>query len=570
MILEALVMGGTIYAGVQAYQQLLSKPQRAWLQNYFPRRRGQPTKVEPAAPLPALQKANQDLALSSASLGLTVTALLFLQPTLSLASLPLMLYVFIPTYQAAYQTLTKERRINNAVLDATRMTLCVVMGYTFIAAINSWLQAFSQRLSVQAESDLQQTLDQLLGEDEKMRWVYTRGAEVEKPLAQLQEGDIVAIGPGDTVPATGLVLYGAAKVDQRLALGEAMLVAKQVGERVVAASVVQWGQLYVQLEESPPPPLAQQIRHVLDQTATAKTYTQQLGERGADHMAPRMMAAFALMLPFLGVNHAAAFLCTGFGAHMRTLGPLTVRRFVTQAAEAGLLIKDPRALEAGNLINTVIIDSQLLADPIQRAQTKSLIYTLRQRPWLGEGVTPHRFAVYLLVEADEEAARRLVAEVGCDDYLLEPTIAGRAALVERLQAAKRTICYVGQGANDAAVMEKATVSIALRSVSAIATTPAQLVLLDNDLRHIAHFFTLATAFGAKQGVNLLLPISLDIVDLGTTLILHFGLVYSVLFNYSGLLLSAFYAGLPLSTNASAPKVSSVPEDRLALPAPRDA
>lgn len=566
MILEALVMGGTIYAGVQAYQQLLTKPRRAWLQDYLPHRRGLPTKVELAAPLPALQKANQDLALSTASLGLTVTAVIAMNPTLSLASVPLMLYVFIPTYRAAYQTLTQERRINNAVLDATRMTVCVVMGYTFIGALNSWLQAFSQRVSVQAESDLQQTLTQLLGEEAKALWIYAKGTELEKLLTEVKAGDVVAVGPGDTVPAAGLVLYGAAKVDQRLALGDARLVTKQVGERVVAASTVQSGQLYIQLEETPPPPLAQQIRRVLEQTPTAKTYTQQLGERGADHMAPRMMAAFALTLPFLGVNHAAAFLCTGFGAHTRTLGPLTVRRFVTQAAAAGVLVKNPRALEVGNLVNTVIIDSHLLATPALQAQAKTVIHTLRQRPWLMEGVAPHRFAVYLMAD-NEDAARRLVGELGCDDYLLEPTMSGRAALVERLQTAGRTICYVGQGVADAVVMEKATLAIALHGVATIATTPAQVLLLDNDLRHLAHFFTLATAFGAKQGVNLLLPIGLDVVDLGTTLILHFGLVYSVLFNYSGLLLSAFYAGLPLPTKAEAPTSAPASAAGLALPAP---
>ncbi|MBX3012984.1 MAG: hypothetical protein KF832_15820 [Caldilineaceae bacterium] len=543
MIVGALVVGGTLYAGVQAYQQLRTKVPAPWRKWSLPRLRAQPLpQATPASP--ALQKANQTLALSSASLGLTVTAIVLMQPLLSVATLPLVLYVFAPTYRMAYQALVRERRITNAVLDATRMTVCVVMGYALIGAINAWLQAFSQRIGVQADDELQQILTRLMGETETAIWLYRNGAEVEARLADVKSGDVVVIGPGDAVPATGVVIYGTAQVDQRLALGESLPVEKQSGDRVAAATIVQRGRLYVQLEQAPPPPLATMVRTLLEETPTHTTYAQAWGEQQANRMAPRMFAAFFLTLPLLGVNHAAAFLCTGFGAHMRTLGPLAVRRFIGQAAQAGLLIKDPRALEAANLVNTVIFNADLLADPTLRGQAKTLLHHLRQRPWLMEGITPHRFAAYVLVKNDEEAARQLVAEVGLDDYLLEPSSLGQATLVERLQTGGRRICYVGQGETDAPVMQKASVAIALRALATAQTTPAHVLLLDNNLLAIESFFRFATAFGAKQGVSLLAPIGLDILDLFTTLVLQFGLIYSVLFNYSGLLLGAFYANAP--------------------------
>ena len=89
MILEALVLGGTVYAGVQAYQRLLTKPQGAWLRARLPWRQPSPLQVVPSAANPTLEKANYDLALSSASLGISFTAIVAAQPLLSLASLPL-------------------------------------------------------------------------------------------------------------------------------------------------------------------------------------------------------------------------------------------------------------------------------------------------------------------------------------------------------------------------------------------------------------------------------------------------------------------------------------------------
>jgi hypothetical protein len=43
----------------------------------------------------------------------------------------------------------------------------------------------------------------------------------------------------------------------------------------------------------------------------------------------------------------------------------------------------------------------------------------------------------------------------------------------------------------------------------------------------------------------LTPIGLDLVDIATTLFIHLGLVYSLLFNYAGLLLGAANARLPV-------------------------
>jgi hypothetical protein len=72
----------------------------------------------------------------------------------------------------------------------------------------------------------------------------------------------------------------------------------------------------------------------------------------------------------------------------------------------------------------------------------------------------------------------------------------------------------------------------------VTTTSAHIVLLDNDLGQLGRCFDLAAAFVAKQGFSLMTPIGFDLVDITTTVFVHLGLVYSVLYNYTGLLLGA--------------------------------
>lgn len=544
MIFETLLFGSTLYAGAKTYQQLKAKGYLPLRQGWFSRQATTtPVRVEPEQASPDVEKANQLLVLSVASMGLTVTGTFFSVPLLSLASLPLVAYVFAPTFQAAYTTAVQERRINNAVMDATRITLCVIMRYDFVTALNACLQAGSQKLFAQAEADFQHQLQKIFGADHATVWRFTGGAEVQTALADVGYDAVVALGSGDTIPATGVVLYGTAWVDERIATGDTTLVQKTVGEEVRAASLVQSGQLYIQLAQTPPPPLLDTLRTTLAQTAERKSWVQQVGEASADRMAPWMFASFVLSLPILGPNHAAAFLTTGFGAHLRTLGPYTIRNFLIPAAQEGIVIKDAHVLEAANLVNTLIFDQRVLADPAARASARATIQRLRQRPM--PPVKPDQpFAAYVLVGPGEaENAQTLIAELGLDDYLTGLTVGERATLLEHLTMSGRRICYIGNGEDDREVMKKALVAMAWRGTS-VTTDAAQVILVTRDLSALVRFFELAATFTAKQSFNLVTPIGLDLVDIATTLFLHWDLVYSVMFTYSGLLLGALNGHQP--------------------------
>lgn len=558
MILEILVLGSTVYAGTRAYRQVKEKgtltlptftlPKR-WLT-----RQARPIAVSATtAPVtPAVQQANQSLLISSTSLGLAAASVWLANPALSLASVPLMLYVFAPTYRAAWRILRQERRINNDVLDATRITVCVIMRYDLVAALNACLQAFTQKTIVQAEAEFEQELSKLFGEAQTEAWIFTKEIELPRSLTQLTTGDVVVANSGEAIPADGRVVYGTAWVDERFATGDTKPVWKWAGERVAAATVVESGLLYVQLDQAATVPLTRRMRDALADTTAQKSYFQQLGEQGAKRMAPRSLLAFAIALPLMGPNRAAGLLTTGFGNSLHTLSPYTTRNFLVPAARRGILIKDAHALEGTILVNTLLFDHQILRDPVARQSAKATIHALRQRPWLMQGVSPHRFAVYVLVQAGEEvAARELMAEVGLDDYLTATTTTEQADLLQRLAAGGRAVCYVSIDADDE-VMAQARVNIAWRGLNKIVTTGAQVVLVERDLQPLVHFFELAAAFTARQGFNLLVPIAFDILDITTTIFIHFGLLYSVLFNYSGLLLSLANARLSTRPQGDSP------------------
>lgn len=67
------------------------------------------------------------------------------------------------------------------------------------------------------------------------------------PTNRSQVGDILRVTPGTTVPADGIVVGGASAVDESMLTGEAMPVAKAVGDAVIGGTVNGTGLLRIQV-----------------------------------------------------------------------------------------------------------------------------------------------------------------------------------------------------------------------------------------------------------------------------------------------------------------------------------
>lgn len=561
-----LVAGGLAYTGTITYKYL-QRVRRTQLSRSSATHVERVTTQIPDTPerTAALTRADRTVMVSSVALSATVVGLLF-KSALIVASVPAALFIFTPTLKEAWHSLRHHRRITPSVLDATRVSLCIIMGYYFALALDTWLRSLAQRLFVRSEAELQDLLNRYFTAAPDAVWCYRSGADVQMPLEELAVGDILSLSMGELIPADGTILHGSAWIDELLVTGEAVAVQKATGDAVFASTVVQSGQIYVYVNAINGHSDAMAARDRLEAMPQASSYLIDAGTQSGRTMAPPMWTTFALLLPFWEANRAAGFLTTSFGQQMAQLGPYALRNFATFALQQNMLIYDGRVLESLNLVNTVILDAALMADEVIRAQAIETIATLRRRRWPVQEVTPHRFAIYLLSEGDEAATKALAEELGVDDYFVEPLASVRADLLERLQVGGRLSCYVGTRATDERVMEKALVSVVITSsqqrtsnssqgfqhnaqqtdAAWLGATTAQVILLEKDLRKLELLFALARQFGVNQGINLAWPLLMDLVDITTTVFIHFGLTYSILFSYSGLLGGALQTRLPLA------------------------
>ncbi|PRQ06959.1 heavy metal translocating P-type ATPase [Enhygromyxa salina] len=191
------------------------------------------------------------------------------------------------------------------------------------------------------------------------------------------------------------------------------------------------------------------------------------------------------------------------------------QRFMHQQ---GIELPDAEQADAGIhsrvwvAVDSAPIGSLVLA-PVVRPEARALIDRLRAR-----GLAIH------VLSGDREAPTRALAEaLGIPNVHAEQLPEDKGRFIDTLHAAGRTVCFVGDGINDAIALKKAALSVSLRDAAAPAVASAQMVLLDGTLRGLADVFDLGDAFARDQRYNTVITMGSSVVCVAGVFIAHIGL-----------------------------------------------
>jgi len=170
-----------------------------------------------------------------------------------------------------------------------------------------------------------------------------------------------------------------------------------------------------------------------------------------------------------------------------------------------------------------------------RPEAKATIHALRQR-----GIK----SIYIISGDHTLPTQKLAAELGIDAYFAETLPEEKATIIEQLQQTGKRICYVGDGINDAIALKQASVSISLRGASTVATDAAQVILMDQSLRHLGDLLDLAREYQSHVKRTFLAVLLPHLVGMAGVLFFHFGLVPIVILANLGLFAGVTHAISP--------------------------
>lgn len=366
-------------------------------------------------------------------------------------------------------------------------------------------------------------------------------------------GETILIKRGEKIPLDGIVTEGSALLDTVALTGESVPRAIKEGEEIYSGCINLKGELKVRTTKTFGESTASKIIALVESADKNKSKSEAFITRFARIYTPIVVfaaLALAVIPPILGamgiatgmmgggtfgenfplwLNRALIFLVVSCPCALVISVPLTFFGGIGGASRNGILIKGSNYMDALAKIGTVVFDKTgtlthgevlvqadegapvVVNDGIKEGSAEAV----RRLKALGVKNT------VMLTGDHEEIGKKVAGQVGVDEYHAELLPADKVTHLEELLKTKpvgKTLAYVGDGINDAPVLKRADVGIAMGALgSDAAIDAADVVLMDDDPRKIALAMKIArhTIHVAHENVVFAIGVKVAVLVLAT-------------------------------------------------------
>ena len=381
-----------------------------------------------------------------------------------------------------------------------------------------------------------------------------RNGEVESVAPDtVKIGETILIKRGEKIPLDGIVVEGSALLDTVALTGESVPRAIKNGDEIYSGCINLKGELKVRTTKTFGESTASKIIALVESADRNKSKSEAFITRFARIYTPIVVfaaLALAIIPPMLGamgiatslmgggtfgenfplwLNRALIFLVVSCPCALVISVPLTFFGGIGGASRNGILIKGSNYMDALAKIGTVVFDKTgtlthgevlvqadegapvVVNDGIKEGSAEAV----RCLKTLGVKKT------VMLTGDHEEIGKKVAGQVGVDEYHAELLPADKVTHLEKLLKTKpagKTLAYVGDGINDAPVLKRADVGIAMGALgSDAAIDAADVVLMDDDPRKIALAMKIArhTIHVAHENVIFAIAVKMAVLVLAT-------------------------------------------------------
>lgn len=248
-------------------------------------------------------------------------------------------------------------RIEVAVLDATAIGVSILMGDTetagsvmFLLGIGETLEDWTHKKSV---DDLARSMSLNIHKV----WLMAQGKEILVDAKEIQLDDHVVVHMGNVIPFDGVVVEGEGSVNQASLTGEALPVVKKKESFVYAGTVLEEGELTIEVKETTGSNKFDKIVTMIEESEKLKSTMEGKAEHLADRLVPYTLLGTALVyLLTRNVTKAMAVLMVDFSCALKLAMPISVLSAIREAGGYQITVKGGRFLEQIAEADTIVFD----------------------------------------------------------------------------------------------------------------------------------------------------------------------------------------------------------------------
>lgn len=239
--------------------------------------------------------------------------------------------------------------------------------YFETSAVLITLIILGKLFEAKAKGRSSEAIKKLMNLQAKTARVIRNGEEIEIPLESVMPGDILAVKPGEKIPADGMILEGRTAVDESMITGESVPADKEPGDSVIGATINKNGFIKVQAAKVGKDTALAQIIKVVEDAQGSKAPIQRLADKISGIFVPIVVgiAAVVFLIWYLwadpgnfaeALEKLIAVLVIACPCALGLATPTSIMAGSGRAAEYGILFKGGEHLERTHRITTVVLD----------------------------------------------------------------------------------------------------------------------------------------------------------------------------------------------------------------------
>jgi len=239
--------------------------------------------------------------------------------------------------------------------------------YFEAAAVILTLVLLGQVLELRAHSKTNSAIKALLGLVPPVARVIRNGVEEEIPLEEVKVGDLLKVKPGEKIPVDGIIYKGDAVIDESMITGEPIPADKTEGDKVTGGTINGQTAFEMKAEKVGSDTLLAQIIEMVNQASRSRAPIQKLADTVAKYFVQIVISCAIITFAVWSIwgpepayvyafVNAVAVLIIACPCALGLATPMSIMVGTGKGAQSGVLVKDARAIEEMNKIDTLIID----------------------------------------------------------------------------------------------------------------------------------------------------------------------------------------------------------------------
>ena len=249
---------------------------------------------------------------------------------------------------------------NNEMVHSLMMNLYFESAATILTLIT-----LGKFLETRAKGKTSQAIEKLIDLSPKTATVLRDGKEVVVSVEDVKVGEIVIVRAGQTVPLDGTITEGNGAIDESAITGESIAVEKNVGDKVIGATINKSGYFKFEVEKVGEDTTLSQIIQLVEEAASSKAPIAKLADKVAGIFVPTVIAIAVIttivwLILGKGVSFALSMgisvLVISCPCALGLATPTAIMVGTGKGAQYGILTKSAESLETAHQIDTVVLD----------------------------------------------------------------------------------------------------------------------------------------------------------------------------------------------------------------------